>query len=288
MSEAQPDWQATETRLEQFLTPKAYPDRALPPGMRQWPDEQGLQPRDMSWGYIVTARDGRTHVWHGDVILYEGVMPRRVLRYAEVRQMFEPVGAVAAGAGEPPAELAERLLREAKQLPEDAQRVLYENLWGLYVGDRPPAPREPEKFNLDLKPPAGSPERDAITRVTVPLSEYRLLANKYKEAVAREQVLDDEWLALCKLLPEGSSLRVAANSTRLEGCSVLPFIEMYIEELRAVRPTPRAAPTEILESVVEWLDSFDWWDESTKGIARKILERFGAALRAALTAQEQK
>lgn len=41
---------------------------AVPAGMKLWPDEQGLQPRDMSCGYIDTL-EGRMHVLHGDWII---------------------------------------------------------------------------------------------------------------------------------------------------------------------------------------------------------------------------
>jgi hypothetical protein len=84
----------------------------------------------MSWGYIVTARDGRVHLQHGDVILYEGVMPRRVLPYAEIRAAYEPVRAVApAGTGSELRAAAEEVLREMAYLyerdnpPPDAELV---------------------------------------------------------------------------------------------------------------------------------------------------------------------
>lgn len=46
----------------------------------------------------------------------------------------------AASAPSPPEELARRLLRDAKQLPPEAQRVLYDNLNDLYVGPSAPTP----------------------------------------------------------------------------------------------------------------------------------------------------
>lgn len=38
-------------------------------GMRLWPDDDGLQPRDGSWGYVVHADGVREHVQHGDWIV---------------------------------------------------------------------------------------------------------------------------------------------------------------------------------------------------------------------------
>jgi hypothetical protein len=39
-----------------------------PGGVKLWPDEAGLQPRDMTWGYIDTL-EGRMHVTAGDWII---------------------------------------------------------------------------------------------------------------------------------------------------------------------------------------------------------------------------
>lgn len=47
-----------------------------PEGMRLWPDDNGMQPRDASWGYVDTAH-GRVHVWHGDWICAQTVDGKR-------------------------------------------------------------------------------------------------------------------------------------------------------------------------------------------------------------------
>lgn len=39
-----------------------------PEGVKPWPDERGIQPRDGSWGYIETL-EGRTHIMVGDYII---------------------------------------------------------------------------------------------------------------------------------------------------------------------------------------------------------------------------
>ena len=54
----------------------------------------------------------------------------------------------------------------------------------------------------------------------------------------RDRLMDEEAMRLCALLPKGSPLREAANSTRLEGESIVPFIAMYIEELQQAGRTP--------------------------------------------------
>lgn len=43
----------------------------VPRGMKLWPDETGLQPRDMSWGYVDTTQGNRAHVHHEDYIVAE-------------------------------------------------------------------------------------------------------------------------------------------------------------------------------------------------------------------------
>jgi len=48
---------------EQFI-----PDQPIPDGMKLWPDENGVQPRDMSFGFIETL-EGRMHVQAGDWII---------------------------------------------------------------------------------------------------------------------------------------------------------------------------------------------------------------------------
>ncbi len=40
-------------------------------GMKLWPDENGLQPRDMSWGYVTTIHGQSAHVQHGDWVIAE-------------------------------------------------------------------------------------------------------------------------------------------------------------------------------------------------------------------------
>ncbi len=52
---------------EQFL-PNSRQEFHVPVGVKLWPDEDGLQPRDMSWGYIDTL-EGRMHVQSGDWII---------------------------------------------------------------------------------------------------------------------------------------------------------------------------------------------------------------------------
>lgn len=37
-------------------------------GMKLWPDDEGFQPRDMSWGYVVNPDGNKEHVQHGDWI----------------------------------------------------------------------------------------------------------------------------------------------------------------------------------------------------------------------------
>jgi hypothetical protein len=49
---------------EQFRAIGGFPSL----GVKSWPDEQGLQPRDGSWGYINTL-EGRMHVSDGDWII---------------------------------------------------------------------------------------------------------------------------------------------------------------------------------------------------------------------------
>jgi hypothetical protein len=49
---------------EQF-SPEMNP---WPEGVKPWPDQQGLQPRDMSCGYIETL-EGKMHVSAGDWII---------------------------------------------------------------------------------------------------------------------------------------------------------------------------------------------------------------------------
>lgn len=49
---------------EQFMAIGGFPSLGVMP----WPDENGCQPRDMSWGYIDTL-EGRMHVSHGDWII---------------------------------------------------------------------------------------------------------------------------------------------------------------------------------------------------------------------------
>lgn len=44
------------------------PKEGWPKCIHPWPDKNGLQPRDMSWGYIDTL-EGRMHVQHGDWII---------------------------------------------------------------------------------------------------------------------------------------------------------------------------------------------------------------------------
>ena len=49
---------------------------------------------------------------------------------------------------------------------------------------RPPAaPAAPDD---DLKPPRGTPERDAMTRVTIPLTEYRALVEAVRASQEKE------------------------------------------------------------------------------------------------------
>lgn len=45
--------------------PHQYP---WPDGVKPWPDAKGIQPRDMSWGYIQTL-EGQMHVQSGDWII---------------------------------------------------------------------------------------------------------------------------------------------------------------------------------------------------------------------------
>lgn len=52
---------------EQFLPSKTKAFK-VPDGVKLWPDEHGVQPRDMSWGYIDTL-EGRMHVTAGDWIV---------------------------------------------------------------------------------------------------------------------------------------------------------------------------------------------------------------------------
>lgn len=40
----------------------------MPDIVHAWPDEKGVQPRDMSWGYMETL-EGRFHVMQGDWII---------------------------------------------------------------------------------------------------------------------------------------------------------------------------------------------------------------------------
>jgi hypothetical protein len=61
----------------------------------------------------------------------------------------------------------------------------------------------------------------------------------------------------------------------LGGDSVRAVILAAIGRTRAALERPRPAPPDTLESVTAWLDSFDWWDENTKGMARAILKRYG-------------
>lgn len=53
---------------EQFIPDKNNPNPHYPPGMKPWPDENGAQPRDMSWGYVDTL-EGRVHVQAYDWII---------------------------------------------------------------------------------------------------------------------------------------------------------------------------------------------------------------------------
>ena len=50
----------------QFEAQNRY--KAWPLCVKAWPDKDGLQPRDMSWGYIDTL-EGRMHVMNGDWII---------------------------------------------------------------------------------------------------------------------------------------------------------------------------------------------------------------------------
>jgi hypothetical protein len=59
-----------EVRAEQFLA--AGKATAAVRGMSLWPDADGFQPRDMSWGYVTTIHGQRAHVQHGDWIIDEG------------------------------------------------------------------------------------------------------------------------------------------------------------------------------------------------------------------------
>lgn len=54
----------TIARMERF-DPKQLP---WPDGVKPWPDERGVQPHDMSWGYIMTP-EGKIHVQSGDCII---------------------------------------------------------------------------------------------------------------------------------------------------------------------------------------------------------------------------
>jgi len=51
---------------------RVVPGERVPQGVNCWPDERGVQPRDMSVGYIETL-EGRMHVMLGDWII-TGVM----------------------------------------------------------------------------------------------------------------------------------------------------------------------------------------------------------------------
>lgn len=42
--------------------------QSWPEGVKPWPNERGVQPRDMSWGYIQTL-EGTMHVMAGDWII---------------------------------------------------------------------------------------------------------------------------------------------------------------------------------------------------------------------------
>lgn len=53
-------------RFEQF-EPRKDQTPDVPEGMRLWPDERGVQPKDMSWGYVDTPK-GRAHVHAWDFI----------------------------------------------------------------------------------------------------------------------------------------------------------------------------------------------------------------------------
>lgn len=73
----------------QFLPSKDEPF-VIPSGVHLWPDENGAQPRDMSWGYINTL-EGRMHVQHGDWII-TGIKGERYPCKPDIFEMtYEPV-----------------------------------------------------------------------------------------------------------------------------------------------------------------------------------------------------
>ncbi len=69
---------------------QVLPHRPLPEGVHHWPDEAGLQPRDMSVGYIDTP-EGRMHVQAHDWII-NGIAGEKYSCKPEVFEaIYEPV-----------------------------------------------------------------------------------------------------------------------------------------------------------------------------------------------------
>lgn len=58
--------------------------------MKSWPDENGVQPRDMSWGYIETQA-GRKHIHIGDWIVKDHRGDILLYRNGSFQMQFEPV-----------------------------------------------------------------------------------------------------------------------------------------------------------------------------------------------------
>ncbi len=64
--------------------------RPWPDGVKPWPDEHGIQPRDASWGYIQTL-EGRMHVLAGDWII-RGIVGELYSCKADIfAKTYEPV-----------------------------------------------------------------------------------------------------------------------------------------------------------------------------------------------------
>lgn len=96
-----------------------------------------------------------------------------------------------------------------------------------------------EPFELSLKPDAGTAERDAITRVTIPLAEYRLLAETYRRVVAQEVGP----CASCVASEARIQKLVAAMRTAVEFETVAPIRKALREYDRIVgSAAPTASP----------------------------------------------
>ncbi len=70
---------------------QVLPHKPLPEGVHPWPDEHGIQPRDMSVGYIDTL-EGRMHVQSHDWII-TGVKQEKYPCKPDIfAKTYEPVG----------------------------------------------------------------------------------------------------------------------------------------------------------------------------------------------------